>query len=182
MTEHCPWEILDTREVFTSRFVRVSVERVRLPDGREIDDFHRVGLGDYALVVPVLEDGRVLLLRQYKHGVRAAGLYPPGGGIGPGESPLAAVQRELLEETGHEAAAWHALGRFTCNANQGCGVAHFFLATGARPVATPESGDLEEMEPVILTRAALLAALAANEVNALGAAAAIGLALQHPAI
>jgi ADP-ribose pyrophosphatase len=177
-SDHQPWQVLGNRELFAAPpFLRLTVERVRLPDGRVVDDFHQVALRDYALVVPRLADGRFLLLRQYKHGVRAAGLHPPGGYLAPGETPLAAAQRELLEETGHSAAIWRALGTFTVDANQGCGRAHVFAAEGVRLTATANHGDLEAMELVCLTPDQLRAALTRGEINVLGAAAALALAL-----
>jgi len=146
-----------------------------------VEDFHRLAKPDYALVVPRLADGRVLLLRQYKHGPRAVGLHPPGGHLAEGEPPLAAVQRELLEETGYTADQWHSLGAFVVDANQGWGRAHFFMAENARSVATPRSGDLEDMQLVLLTTAQLRSAIIAGEVNVLGAIAALALAL-NPAL
>jgi len=177
-SNHRPWEVLGSREVYAAPpFLSLHVERVRLPDGRVVEDFHRIEKPDYALVVPVCEDGRILLLRQYKHGVRAAGLYPPGGHIAEGESPLEAVQRELLEETGYTAGHWHPLGAFTADANQGGCCAHFFLAKDAQAVAAAHSGDLEHMEIVLLTPDELQAAIRSGDVNALGAIAALTLAL-----
>ncbi|MEI6279049.1 MAG: NUDIX hydrolase [Verrucomicrobiae bacterium] len=177
-SDHQPWEVLGSREVYAAPpFLRLHVERVRLPDGRVVEDFHRIEKPDYALVVPILPDGRILLLRQYKHGVRAVGLYPPGGHIAERESPLEAVQRELLEETGYTAAHWHLMGAFTTDANQGGCRAHFFLARDAQAVADARSDDLEHMELVLLTPDELQAAIRSGEVNALGAIAALTLAL-----
>lgn len=172
------WQTLGQREIHdASPFLRLTVEHVRLPDGREVRDYYRLDKPDYALVVPRLADGRYLLLRQYKHGVKAAGYYPPGGHVAVGETPLAAVQRELLEETGYGAERWRSLGSFTVDANQGCGRAHLFLAEELRRTAAPCSGDLEEIQLVELTLPELRAAVGAGEVNALGAVAAFALAL-----
>ena len=109
-----------------------------------------------------------------------AGLYPPGGHLAPGESPLAAVQRELLEETGYVAEHWHYLGVYTVDANQGCGRGHFFAAEGLTQSTSPASGDLEEMEIVLLTPDELSRAIAAGEVNALGSITALALAQLFP--
>ena len=85
-----------------------------------------------------------------------------GGYLEPGEEPLAAAQRELLEETGYTGEDWHALGSFVVDANRGCGTAHFFLARGVRPVAEPDADDLEEQELLLLSRAEVEQALATN--------------------
>ncbi|TWU39592.1 NUDIX hydrolase [Novipirellula artificiosorum] len=171
------WEVLERREVYSAPpFLALSVDRVRLPDGHVVENFHRIEKPDYALVVPRCRDGRILLLRSYKHGIGAIGLHPPGGHLDKGESPLTAVQRELLEETGYTAARWHSLGSYVTDANQGVCRGHFFMAEDAHPVAEPASGDLEEMELVWLAPDELQASIHAGEVNSLGAIAAITLA------
>ena len=100
-----PWEVLSTRRVHDGRpFVEVACETVRLPDGRVVEDYHRVVLPDYAVGVPILEDGRILTQWQYKHGAGCVSLTFPAGHIEAGEAPEAAIRREVLEETGHAAA------------------------------------------------------------------------------
>lgn len=150
------WRTLHHETVFAGGPIKeIAVERVRLPDGRTIPDYYVVRLPDYVLIYAQTDDGTVPMLRQYKHGVRRVCLAFPGGAIEQAESPLAAARRELLEETGCEAAEWHRLGSFVTNANQGCNVVHMFRATGCRRVSEPRSGDLEEtsveyVQPVTL--------------------------------
>jgi ADP-ribose pyrophosphatase len=172
------WKVLGEKTVYRAApWIRVARQRLRLPDGRLVRDYHRVELADYAVIVARLEDGRLLFERQYKHGIGAVSLTLPGGYLAKGENPLAAAKRELLEEAGARARRWRRLGTFTCNSNYGCGRGHLFLATGVRRVAEPRSGDLEAMEFAFLTERRARAALRRGEVRALSAAAALGLAL-----
>lgn len=173
-----PWEVLESREVFAAPpWIKLSRQRIRLPDGREIDDFHYIHLSDYALIVAQTPDGRFIVERQYKHGIGKVCLTVPAGGIAAGEEPLRAAQRELLEETGYEADSWQCLGRHACNANYGCGNAHIFTCRNARKIAEPDSGDLEDMEIVLLTEDELCRALHDGGITALGTVAAVALAL-----
>ncbi|MFN8537534.1 MAG: hypothetical protein U0232_08675 [Thermomicrobiales bacterium] len=71
---------------------------------------------------------------------------------------------------------WSPLGSFFNDGNRGCGVGHYFLARGARQVATPDAGDLEEIAVELHSLDALLAATRSGEVNVLSIAAALGLA------
>jgi ADP-ribose pyrophosphatase len=177
-SRHRPWKVLSRREVYASPpWIRVDAQRVRLADGRIVEPFHRVHLPDYALVVAAARDGRIAMLRQYRHGTGRVGLHVPGGFLKKGEAPLAAAKRELLEETGCVATGWRSLGRHVCNANLGCGHAHLFAARGAHPVADPDPGDLEEQELVWLTRAEAARALARGAVDSLASAAALALAM-----
>lgn len=175
-----PWTPLATREVFADpRWLRVLVQQVRLPDGRVIDDFYRVALPDYAVIVPFTDDGRIVVERHYKHGVGAVTLSAPAGMIGDGEAPLDGARRELLEETGYVADNWESLGTFTVNGNQGCGRAHLFRALGAHRVTDPASGDLEEIEVVLMTLAEIAVAMRKGDVHVLSSIAAIAMAT-HP--
>jgi ADP-ribose pyrophosphatase len=175
---HIPWEVLESREVFAAPpWIQVHRQRVRLSCGKVVDDFHRVQMSDYTVVVAQTADGRFILERQYKHGVGKVCLMLPAGGIALGEEPLAAAQRELIEETGYEAEGWRFLGRYACNANYGCGHVHIFTARNARRVTEPCSGDLEEMEIVLLDEGEVQKAVRDGAVGALGAVAALALAL-----
>ena len=175
-----PWTVLSSREVYANApYLTVSVERVRLPDGREIADFHRLTMPDYALVWPELPDGRVIVLRQYKHGVGAVSLTFPAGTFDPGEDPLACAERELREETGYEAASWRSLGRYVTHANSFGHAGHLFVAAGCRKVAEPQSGDLEETELLLITRRELLDAARRGEFKLMSQIALLAL-VTHP--
>jgi ADP-ribose pyrophosphatase len=172
------WRRLATRRVYDgSPHVAVEVDTVALPDGRVIDDFHRVVVPDFAIMVATDPTGGIMFLRQYKHGLGAVSLTLPAGHVDDGEMPLDAARRELLEETGCTASAWQPLGHFVVNGNQRCGVAHVFAADGARRVQAPDAGDLEEMELVVLDRGAAAAALRNGDISILPHAAALSLYL-----
>jgi ADP-ribose pyrophosphatase len=168
MRRHRPWTVLDSRDLLdASPFLKLRVETVELPDGRRIDDYYQIEAPSFACVLAETEDGRIITYRQYRHGPRRVGLTFPGGHLSPGEEPLAAAKRELLEETGMEAARWVDLGGYIVNANQGGAWSHMFHATGCRPVADPVSDDLEDTEILFLTRAELLAAIGRGEMHLL---------------
>jgi ADP-ribose pyrophosphatase len=174
-----PWRVLSRKRLFAfPPRLDVALERVALPDGRVVEDYLQIEMATYAMIYAETADRRVLCLRQYKHGPRRVSLTLPAGHVEPGEDVQAAAERELLEETGYEAATWCKLGSFSNAGNQGCGECHVFAAYGARPVREPEPGDLEEMQLELLTRAALRTALEKGEIAIIGSAlaAALGLA------
>lgn len=94
---------------FQGKLLEVRADRVRLPGGGEGRREYVVHPGA-VLVVPVLEDGRLVLERQYRYPVRRVMLEFPAGKIDPGETTLATAQRELQEEAGYTAATWAPLG------------------------------------------------------------------------
>jgi ADP-ribose pyrophosphatase len=104
-------------------------------------------------------DGKFRVELQYKHGIGRVSLNLPGGVMDKGEAPLKAAKRELLEETGYKADGWKEIGDYVCNSNYGCGRAHLFFARNARKIAEPNSGDLEDMEIVLMDAPNLLKAV-----------------------
>lgn len=163
------WEVRGRRIVYSARpFFEVVVEEVRLPDGRIIDDYHQIESGIYANIVAETEEGDILLLRQYRHGIRRVALSVPGGRVEAGELPLAAAKRELLEETGYAAGQWRELASYHLSCSYGFGYHHFFHAFGLTRISAPSSDDLETSEIVFLDRSRTQAALAAGEFSSIG--------------
>ena len=167
-----PWRILGRKQVYAAPpFLTVSVETVALPDGRVIDDYHHIEAGEFVSVISEDRDGRIALLRQYRHGVRRIGLGLPGGKLDPGETPEAAARRELREEIGAVADNWRHLSSWVTSCTYGFSTSHYFHAAGATRVHEPLAGDLEESEIVELSRSELREALRTGEILSLGHAA-----------
>lgn len=174
-----PWKTLSIETVLDcSKFLRVEMHAVELHDGRVIPDWPWVITPDFINVVAVTEEGKFLCFRQTKYAVAGETLAPVGGYLEPGEVPLAAAKRELLEETGYVAGSWQALGSYWVDANRGAGQAHLFLAQGARKAAEPNADDLEEMELMLMDATAVGDALDAGEFKVAPWVAAVALALR----
>ena len=173
-----PWKTL-SRSVLCrpNAFLTVEMHHLELPDGRQIDDWPWLVTPDFVNVLARTEEGRFVCFRQTKYAVEGTSLAPVGGLIEPGEAPLAAAKRELLEETGYAAGEWRPLGSYAVDANRGNGIAHLFLALNARPERPPQPGDLEEQRLLLLSREELDAALRAGEFKVLAWATNIALAL-----
>jgi ADP-ribose pyrophosphatase len=174
------WKTLSRRTILDrGKFLRVQSHTIQLPDGRILEDWPWVITPDFVNVVAVTTGGEFLCFRQVKYSIPGTSLAPIGGYIDPGEEPGAAAQRELLEETGYQAARWVPLGSFPIDGNRGVGTAYFYLALDAEKVAEIDADDLEEQELLYLSRAQVEAALDAGEVKILPWAAAIALALRN---
>lgn len=176
------WSVIEERELLARPpYLTVTAQSVALPDGRRIDDFYQIVLADFAVIYAETPDGRVLMLRSYRHGPRRVCLNFPGGALSPGEAPLDAARRELREETGYEAERWDSLGSWVTNVNQRCQTAHFFRAAGCRPVAAPDSGDLEETRLELIGPDGLFEAARRGELAGLSHAAMLAIAT-HPVL
>jgi ADP-ribose pyrophosphatase len=162
-----PWKTLSRRTILDhGRFLKVEEDSIELPDGSVISDWPRVIIPDAVIILPRLVNGKFLVFRQTKYAVEGISLAPVGGMLEPGEEPISAAKRELLEEMGCEAAKWVAS-------------IHLFLAIDATQVTDPESDDLEEQELLILERSELEQALTTGEFKVLAWTTVVSLALNQ---
>ncbi|CAN5690408.1 NUDIX hydrolase [soil metagenome] len=174
------WKTLARTTILQSgdgKYLTVENHRVGLPDGQIIEEWAWLITPDYINVVVVTEAGEFLCFRQPKYAVQGTSLAVVGGYLEPGEDPLAAAQRELLEETGYTAPTWINLGAYAVDGNRGCGQAHLFLALDARWVQPINADDLEEQTLLLLSRAEVEAALARGEFKVLSWSTTVALAL-----
>jgi ADP-ribose pyrophosphatase len=95
-------EKIASKNVFTGRMLHVQVDDVRLPDGREATR-ELVRHPGAAAVVPILPDGRIVLVRQFRYPLGRETLEIPAGKLEPGEDPQECILRELQEEAGYKA-------------------------------------------------------------------------------
>jgi ADP-ribose pyrophosphatase len=174
------WKTLARRELLhCGKYLTVEAHTVELPSGETIEDWPWAVAPDYVNVAAFTSDGALLCFRQVKYAIEGTSLAPVGGYLEPGEDPLAAAQRELLEETGYAASVWTALGSYPVDGNRGLGTAYFYLAHGARRVRQPDADDLEEQELLILSRPKAERALDAGAFKLLPWAAVVALALRR---
>ncbi len=175
-----PWKTRSRKKILDrGKYLVVENHTIELPDGRVLTDWPWLVTPDYVNVAAVTVENEFLCFRQTKYAVEGTSLAPVGGYLDPGEAPLAAAQRELLEETGYESSDWLSLGRYAVDGNRGAGIAHLFLVRQAVRVAEIEADDLEEQALLHLSRIEVEAALAAGEFKVLAWAAVMALALQR---
>lgn len=100
---------IDGEVAYDGSFLKVTRDRISLPDGAET---HREFIRHPGAVVilPVFDDGSVLLERQFRYPLDQVFIEYPAGKIDPGEDPLECAKRELQEETGYTASEW----QFVC--------------------------------------------------------------------
>src|SRR5687768_5692732 len=105
-----PWQVVRSEADTDYRIFRARIEHTRAPRSGEVHRFVVLDTPDWINVVPVTRDGKVVLVRQFRHGLKDLSLELPGGLVDPGETPADAARRELLEETGYATEQWEPLG------------------------------------------------------------------------
>ncbi|MCS6816619.1 MAG: NUDIX hydrolase [Blastocatellia bacterium] len=148
MEEHLRETRLTTQRLYTGRAISLDVDRIRLPSGRETTR-EIVRHPGSVVIVPVLDDGRLLLIRQFRYAVgEALWEFPAGTLDRAAESPEACAHRELEEETGYCADRMIRLGEFFTAPGFTDERMHVFQAEGLHPTTQRlESDELIEVFP-----------------------------------
>ena len=138
------------RLVYEGRILDFEVDRVRLPSGAEAER-EVVRHKGAVVVLPLHENGRVELVRQYRYPPDEILLELPAGKLDPGEEPRECAMRELAEETGWCAGEIHELGSFFTTPGFSDEVLHAFVATGLEPAPDVAPDPDEAIEIVTMT-------------------------------
>ena len=106
MDDHLKETKIDGELAYDGNFLKVSRDRVKLPDGK-ITQREFIRHPGAVVILALFDDGRVLLERQFRYPNDQVFIEFPAGKIDPGEASLACAKRELEEETGYTATDWH---------------------------------------------------------------------------
>ncbi len=135
--------ILGRETVFTTRWLSVIAKTVAgLPGAVEPQTYYGIQPGDYATVLPITSDNRIVVVRQYRPMVEAYTLELPSGHVDAGYTPEEAARQELLEETGYVAGRLESLGTVVPDVGRLTNRQWCYLATdlSREPGATIEAG------------------------------------------
>jgi ADP-ribose pyrophosphatase len=161
-----PPERLFERFRYQGRKFAFEAASLRMPNGAE-GEFETIRHPGGAMAVPVLPDGRFVLVRQYRFPLARWLLEFPAGTLEPGEDPETTIRREVEEETGYRAHGWSPLGHFPLAPGYSDELIHAFLAWDIAPLeAPPAQDDDEDIETVCLTGGELETAMADGELDA----------------
>jgi len=129
MVESLEEVTLSSNTIFEGKIVTLRVDRVRLGDGVEADR-EIVGHAAAVAVLPVLAEGNLVFVRQFRLATKQVLLEVPAGILNPDEDPLVAAKRELKEETGFTASEWTSLNGAYMTPGFCEEFIHIFLAKG----------------------------------------------------
>lgn len=160
-----PWQPRGKRRLLETVIFGVESHRLVHPrTGRE-HEFFIVDAPDWCNIVPLTRDGRVVMVRQRRHGIGQETLELPGGMIDPDDaSPLEAARRELLEETGYRAEKVEAIGSIAPNPAMMTNRCWSFLARDVEQVADLDLDGGEDIDVVLVPYAEIPAMIARGEI------------------
>jgi len=161
----CPepqaWHKLGTEYLYRRPWLTMRQDRVRLPNGRIIDDYYVWEYPPWTNVLAFTRKRHAVLIRQYRHGIgQVHWELPAGVHDKPGESLLQAAQRELFEETGFSGGSWELMMELSANPALQNNLSSTFLAenvefSGSRALDATEDisvhlVSLEELRSIVL--------------------------------
>src|SRR6202048_54597 len=163
--EH-PWKILSSERVLAATHLKVRREQIELPDGTIIPDYYITENRGWVGIVPITEDGRFIINKQYKHGIGLEVLEFPAGGIDDDEeNPVQTAHRELMEETGYSTAPdqMEQLSHMLANPSGAVTEIWWYIAHNGSKTGRQKINPVEVIEIFVMTPAELLALIHSGE-------------------
>ncbi len=154
--------LLSTETAYRGRLFNVSLDTIEM-DGGVIAHRETIRHPGAVCMVPVDDNGNLLLVTQYRHAAGRRLLEIPAGTLEPGEQPLTAVSRELQEEIGHRPGRIEPLGGFFVAPGYTTEYIHLYVCSQLEPARLAADDD-EDIEVEIRTPAEALAAIESGEI------------------
>ena len=150
------WRIINSSYSLNTKWLKVRKDHVRMPSGVEMDDFYILEYPDWINVIAITEDGQFILERQYRHGLQSIEMELCAGIVEAGEEPLAAAQRELMEETGYGGGEWSFFMKSAPNHAAMTNVNYTFIAKGVKKLSQQHLERTENIEILLMPREELI--------------------------
>lgn len=129
-----PWSVVYENKEYQTPIFNLLQRKMRLnaEDEHNEGDFYIIDAPEWVNVIPITEEEEVVLVEQFRYGIRQPTLEIPGGLVDPGETPHKAIERELVEETGYKSESWTSLGKVSANPAIMSNYTHLYLAEDCR--------------------------------------------------
>lgn len=152
MSKDYQWTRLRGATVFENPYYRIDKDRVRHPMGHELDYYVLRPWRPAAGVVPVADDGRILMVQQFRYTTGELSWEIPAGGVNEGEDFASAAAREMREETGWAAAELEPLYRYHPSQGSSSQTFHLFVGRTLTKVGDRDPREIHATEFVDRTR------------------------------
>jgi ADP-ribose pyrophosphatase len=142
------WDLIDSKVDRDYRVFKIKVDTSLSPRTKKAGEFYVIDTNDWVNIIPITEDGQVVMIKQFRHGSKKVTLEIPGGLVDD-ESPEKAALRELLEETGYQGDGVTYLGATNPNPAIFNNLCHTFLVENVKKVSDINLDDNEDIEVVL---------------------------------
>lgn len=159
------WQILSSEYLYKETWFTIRKDVCKTSEGKIIDPYYVYEFPTWVTALAFTEDGKIVLVKQYRHGIQQTILEVPGGCVDDTDKDYeAAARRELLEETGYAFDTMEYLGKISPNPSTNDNWMHMFLAKGGKKVQDLQLDHNEDIEVVIVTLDELKEMLRKNKI------------------
>lgn len=146
------WKTISSEYLFNDLWFKVRKDRCMTPGGTIVDPYYVYEFPEWVTALPVTQEGKIIMVRQYRHALGETCIEIPGGCVDDTDKSFEdAIRRELLEETGYEFATIEYLGKTSANPSTNSNLMHMFLARGGKKIAEQKLDSNEEIEIELLS-------------------------------
>lgn len=143
------WKVLESEYLFNVPWLTVRKDKCELPNGKIMPAFYVNEYPSWVTAVALTKEGKVVMVKQYRHGIGKVCIETPGGVVDAGEAPEIAIKRELTEETGYQFETLELLGTTCANPSTCNNYLYMYLATGGVKTAEQSLDETEDVEVVV---------------------------------
>ena len=140
------WKILESKEIYSSHFITLKEEKLERPDGKIVTSYYAIERPDVVYVIALTKNIEIVLVYQYKNGIKDLVLELPAGFVDKGESPKEAAKRELLEETGYSGKDFTKIGGFNSGAGLSRNTNYFYVVKDVEKISEQNLDENEEID------------------------------------
>jgi len=140
------WKILNQKYLEKNDYIKLRKDSCVTSNGKIVDSYYIMEVQDASCTVAMTKEGKILMIKEYKHGVQKEILQLPCGYMNKNEEPLAAAKRELAEETGYTSKKWILLGSFSGSPGRLTHYYHLFLAEECEKTEQQKLDALETLD------------------------------------
>lgn len=159
------WKTLKSEYLIRRPWLTARRDTVELPTGAINDEYYVLEYPDWINVIAVTREGKMVLVRQYRHALGKTCYEIVAGVIENGEPPLEAAKRELMEETGYGNGSWKELMALSPNSSTCTNITHCYLATDVEKISEQHLDATEDIEVYLLEKEEVRAMLEKGDIR-----------------
>lgn len=159
------WKVLSSEYIIRRPWLTARKDVLQLPDGRINPEFYVLEYPSWVNVMAITDEGRFVMVRQYRHGLGRMGLELCAGVVEEGEEPEAAARRELAEETGYTGGHWSLQCVISANPSTSTNLTYCYLAEGVKLTGSQHLDDTECVTALTMSREELLEHMMADDMK-----------------
>ena len=163
--EAAQWKVLSSEYIVQRPWLTARKDVLQMPDGRVNPEFYVLEYPSWVNVIARDREGRLVMVRQYRHGLGAMSTELVAGVVEAGEEPEAAARRELMEEAGYGGGRWTLQAVISGNPSTTNNLTYCFLAEDVEHLGSQHLDATESIEPLLLSRDELMHLMMSDEMK-----------------